>query len=45
MQYYKDEKFQIITYKDFVNNYMGDCKIHINDDDIIAILDEKIWKG
>ena len=44
MQYYKDEKFQIITYKDFVNNYMGDCKIHITDDDIIAILDEKYGK-
>lgn len=43
--YYKEESgFQIISYKDFVNNYIGDCKVHLNDGDIIKILDDKYGK-
>lgn len=43
--YVEEDSFQIITYKDFVNNYMGDFnKIHINYDDIFKILDEKYGK-
>ena len=42
--YYKDESFQVISYKDFVNNYMEDGKIHLVNDDINQILNDKYGK-